>query len=86
MIAFLLRIAASPVFSALWRPVAVVLGLLGFGAVQRRRGAQDAKAKQTEANVKAIIRGAEGAADAKANLRNGKTPQEVKDENDRRWR
>lgn len=53
MIAFLFRIIASPVFSALWRPVAVVLGVIGFGAWQRRQGAQAAKADHIEAEAEA---------------------------------
>ena len=82
----LLRILASPVFSALWRPLAFLLGLVGFGALQRHRGARAAKDRQAAAEAKAVMRGAEGAAEAKADLRTGKTPQEVKDANDRKWR
>ena len=86
MIGFILRIIASPVFRALWRPFAIVLGVLTFGAFKRREGAQAAKAKQAEANVAAVERGVEGAAEAKADLRAGKTAQEVKDGNDAAWR
>ena len=42
--------------------------------------------EQAEATAKAVQRGAEGAAEATTALRKGKTPQEVKDANDRAWR
>lgn len=57
---FILRIIASPVFRAMWRPFALLLGLVGFGAMQRRKGAQAAqdrhKAAQAEAYRKTVER------------------------------
>ena len=50
---FLLRILASPILRALWRPVAFLLGLVGFGALQRHRGARAANDKQAAAEAEA---------------------------------
>lgn len=72
--------------SALWRPMAAILALVGWTWLQRRQGAQAAHTAQAEANVKAVQNGADGAAQAKADMRKGKTPQEVKDANDAKWR
>ena len=62
---WLLSIIASPIFRALWRPFAIVLGVLTFGAFKRREGAQAAKAKQAEAHAKAYRETIERVADEK---------------------
>ena len=51
----------------------------------RSSGAAKVKAKQAEARADAVIRGAEGAADAARQINAGKTPQQIKDDNDARW-
>jgi hypothetical protein len=66
--------------------LAAIAAALGLFLTGKRRGAQEVKAKQAEATIKAVQRGAEGAAEATAALRKGKTPQEVKDGNDKAWR
>lgn len=66
--------------------VMAVLAVLTFGAVKRREGAKAQKAKQDADTVKAVQRSAEGAAEAKTAIRKGKTPQEVKNANDAKWR
>lgn len=58
----------------------VVLFLTG-----RSSGAAKVKRKQAEAKVKAVERGAKGAARATKDLREGKTPQEIKEANDAGW-
>lgn len=65
-----------------------ILGALGIGAAYltgRSGGAAKAKQRQSEARADAVIRGAEGAADAARQINAGKTPQQIKDDNDARW-
>ena len=64
---------------------AAVLLVLTFGAYQRRQGVKAAQAKRAADIAKAAKRGAEGAAEAVADIKAGKTPQQVKDANDARW-
>ena len=66
--------------------LAALAGLWGYGRVKRREGVKDERASRAAQDAKALQRGAEGAAEGKAKLNNGKTPQEVKHENDRKWR
>ena len=66
--------------------VMAVLGVLTFGAVKKREGMRDAKAKQTEATLKGIQAGAKGAAKAETDLRAGKTPEDSVRGNDDAWR
>lgn len=51
---WLLSLAANPILRALWRPVAALLGLLGFGYLQRRKGAQEAKADRAAETIKTM--------------------------------
>lgn len=64
---------------------AAVLLVLTFGAYQRRQGVKAAQAKRASDIAKAAKRGTEGAAEAVADIKAGKTPQQVKDANDARW-
>lgn len=70
---------------ALGIAVMAVLGVLTFGAIKKREGANGERANQAESRAEAAQRGTEGAAKAVTELRKGKTPQEVKDANDARW-
>ena len=66
--------------------IAAVAAVLTFGAIKRREGVKDERAAEAQREVEALQRGAKGAAEGKAKLRTGETPQEVKNENDRKWR
>jgi len=79
-------LTGNPIARALAKVLALVLAVMTFGAWQRRQGAAKARQRQAEATVKGIQRGAEGAADAAADIKAGKTPQEVKNANDAAWR
>lgn len=46
MIPWLISLATSRVVQAVWKPVAFVLGLLGWGYLQKRKGEQEAAAKR----------------------------------------
>lgn len=65
---------------------AAVLLVLKFGAYQRKQGVKAEQAKRADDIAKAAKRGAEGAADAVADINAGKTPQQIKDANDAKWR
>jgi hypothetical protein len=77
---------ASPVARWLAKIGGLVLLVLTFGAYQRNKGAQGQKAKQAEAVAKGVEAGAKGAAKAEADLRAGKTPEQIVRENDNAWR
>lgn len=53
MTPFLLRLVANPIISALWKPVAFILGILTFGYLKKREGAAGANAKRAAADAKA---------------------------------
>jgi hypothetical protein len=66
--------------------VMAVLGVLTFGAMKKREGARDARQKRAEATVKRVEAGSKGAAEAEADLRAGKTPEDIVRGNDNAWR
>ena len=66
--------------------IAAALGALVLFLTGRASGRAKASQRQAEATVNGIQRGAEGAADATADIKAGKTPQEVKNANDAAWR
>lgn len=78
-------LTGNPIARALAKVLALVLAVLTFGAWQRRQGQKALKGRQAEATLKAVQKGAEGAAEAVADIKAGKTPQEVKESNDARW-
>jgi hypothetical protein len=59
--------------------------LVGLLAVYGK-GRSDAKAKRAAETVKGVQAGAKGAAKAKADLRTGKTPEDIVRGNDHDWR
>ena len=65
---------------------AAVLLVITFGAYQRRQGVKAAQAKRAADIARAAQRGTEGAAEAVADIKAGKTPQQVKESNDAAWR
>lgn len=81
MIGFILDQIISP----FWPIIAAAGAALVAYFTGRSSGAAKVRAKQAEARADAVIRGAEGAADAARQISAGKTPQEVKDANDARW-
>lgn len=72
---------------ARWIGAAVMgaLAVLGWRAIERRDAVADERAREAQREAQALQRGAEGAANAKANLRKGKTPQQIRGENDAKW-
>ena len=62
-----------------------VAAVLTFGKIKKREGITQERAKKAKRESEALQRGAEGAAEGKAKLRKGKTPQQIKDENDAKW-
>ena len=46
MIPWLVRLATSRVARALWKPLAFILGIFGWGYLQERKGKQEAAAKR----------------------------------------
>jgi hypothetical protein len=66
-----------------------VAGVLTFGAIKKREGAQAARADAAVKAAKAERKGAEearkGRADANADLAKGKTPEEIRRQNDGKW-
>jgi hypothetical protein len=69
-----------------WPYLAAAFGGLVLFLTGRSSGAAKLKRKQAEATVKGVQDGAKGAAKADADLRAGKTPQQIKEENDAKWR
>lgn len=66
-----------------------ILGALGIGAAWltgRSSGAAKVKQKQAEAVAKGVEAGAKGAAKAEADLRAGKTPEDIVRGHDNAWR
>lgn len=78
-------LTGNPIARAVAKVLAVALTILTFGAWQRRQGQKALKGKQAEATLKAVQKGAEGAAGAVTQIKAGKTPQQVKEGNDARW-
>lgn len=64
---------------------AFVLVVVSFGAWSRRSGMQAERAREAAEEIKALERGAKGAAEGRADLRKGKTPQQIKEANDAKW-
>jgi hypothetical protein len=79
-------ITGNPIARLLAKVVGIALAIVTFGAWQRRQGAQAAKEKQAEAVAKGVEAGAKGAAKAEADLRAGKTPEDIVRGNDHEWR
>ena len=65
--------------------LAAVAAVLTFGAVKKREGVTQERAREAQRDAEALQRGAEGAAEGKAKLRDGKTPEQIKGENDAKW-
>lgn len=69
-----------------WPYIAGAAVIIAGWFTARRSGVKAQKAKQAEATVKGIQAGAKGAAKAEADLRAGKTPEQIIRENDNAWR
>lgn len=69
-----------------WPYIAGAAVIIAGWFTARRSGVKAQKAKQAEATVKGIQAGAKGAAKAEADLRAGKTPEQIARENDNAWR
>ena len=86
MIWQILRSVAS---SRLARMIGAVLAALAavmtFGAIRKREGVTEERAREAQKEAEALQRGAEGAAEGRAKLRKGKTPQQIKGENNAKW-
>lgn len=86
---FLQFVRNSAIFRRLAWAALAVLAAVGLVARERRDAAKDAlekrDAKDAREEVEALQRGANGAAEGKAKLRDGKTPQQIKDGNDAKW-
>lgn len=78
-------LVGNPIARVIGKILALALAVLTFGAWQRRQGQKALKGKQAEATLKAVQKGAEGAAEAVTQIKAGKTPQQVKEGNDARW-
>jgi hypothetical protein len=72
---------------ARWIGAAVMgaLAVISFGYIKKREGVQAERAREAQRDAQALQRGAEGAAEGKAKLRTGKTPQQIKEDNDAKW-
>ena len=79
----------NPVARLIGKIGGLALLVLSFGAWQQRQGAQGARAKHSEAALKKTVKGAEdarkGRAEAAEQLAKGKTPEEVRRQNDGKW-
>ena len=53
MIPWLISLATSRVARALWRPLAFILGIFGWGYLQERKGKQEAAAKRAAEDAQA---------------------------------
>ena len=69
-----------------WPWLAGAAGAVGLYVLGRFNGGAKVKQRQAENTVKGVQEGAKGAAKADADLRAGKTPQQIKEENDAKWR
>lgn len=69
-----------------WPYILAAVGVITSLFVARRSGVKAERAKQDKATVKAVQKGAQGAADAASELRAGKTPEEIRNANDASWR
>jgi len=83
--AFLAFLTQSRLARMIGTALAAVAAVLTFGKIKQRQGMADERAKQAQRDAEALQRGAEGAAEGKAKLRDGKTPQQIKDGNDAKW-
>ena len=65
--------------------LAALAAVLTFGAYKRREGVTEERARKAKREAEALQRGVKGAAEGRAKLRTGKTPQQIKEENDAKW-
>jgi hypothetical protein len=70
----------------IWPYLLAVGGLVVAFLTGRAGGAAKAKRKQAEDTVKGVQAGAKGAAKAEADLRGGKSPEDIVRGNDAKWR
>ena len=74
------------ILGGLWKPLLAVLGAAGLYV----KGRADAKAKADSRALDATVKGQEaarkGRAEAVEKLRQGKTPEQIRRENDDAWR
>lgn len=82
MIAFILQSRLARLIGTV---LAALAAVLTFGAFKKREGVTEERAREAQQEAKALQRGAEGAAEGRAKLRTGKTPQQIKEENDAKW-
>jgi len=68
-----------------WPYILAAVGVIASLFVARRSGVKAERAKRAEATIKAVQKGAQGAADAATDLRAGKTPQDIREQNDAKW-
>jgi hypothetical protein len=85
MMAFLTFLTNSRLARWIGTALAAVAAVLTFGAFKKREGVQAERAREAERDAEALQRGAKGAAEGKAKLRDGKTPQQITGENDAKW-
>jgi len=83
--AFLTFLTNSRIARLIGTALAAAAAVLTFGAIRKREGVQTERAREAQRDAEALQRGAEGAAEGKAKLRDGKTPQQIKDGNDVKW-
>jgi hypothetical protein len=65
--------------------LAALAAVLTFGAFKKREGVTEERAREAQKEAEALQRGVTGAAEGRAKLRTGKTPQQIKEENDAKW-
>lgn len=65
--------------------LAGIVLVLTLGRVKLQQGRLAERADRAEATIKAVESGAKGAAQAKRELQDGKTPNEIRRANDARW-
>lgn len=82
MIAFILDQIISP----FWPYILAAGGFVVAFLTGRAGGAAKVKRKQAEDTVKGVQAGAKGAAKAEADLRGGKSPEDIVRGNDAKWR
>ena len=81
MIAFIVDHILSP----LWPYLAAAGGALLLLWRAKRKGVTEERAREAQRDAEALQRGVTGAAEGRAKLRTGKTPQQIKEENDAKW-
>ena len=83
--AFLTFLTNSRLARLIGAAVMGALAILTFGKIKQRQGVTQERAREAQQEVEALQRGVKGAAEGKAKLRTGKTPQQIKEENDAKW-